>query len=326
MVVRRSRAPTERATPAQRVIAVMAVIAAQLAIGALVAMGALVAGCGRRPQGSTEPVYATAPPPGVTEPYVIGVHPLHNPRRLDAVFGPLVEHLSRVTGRPFRLEASRSYEAFEEKLRRRTLAFALPNPYETVRCTAAGYHVLAKLGDDAGFHGILLVRGDAGIETVADLRGKKIAFPAPTALAATMLPQMFLHEHGLEIGRDYQAVYVGSQDSSIMSVYRGEVTAAATWPPPWQSLSKERPELARALVVRWTTDSLPNNGFVVRDDVPLDVARAVQAELIRPHADASGRYLPAETELGRFVAADATTYAPVRAFLQRFAERVRQLP
>lgn len=300
--------------------------AVALALVALVAAATVLMGCGRRAQSSPEPVYATAPPPGVTEPYVIGVHPLHNPRRLDAAFGPLVEHLSRVTGLPFRLEASRSYEAFEEKLRRRSLAFALPNPYETVRCTAAGYRVLAKLGDDAGFYGILLVRRDAGIGSVADLRGKKIAFPAPTALAATMMPQMFLYEHGLVVGRDYQAVYVGSQDSSIMSVYRGEVAAAATWPPPWRTLSKERPELARELVVRWTTDPLPNNGFVVRDDVPTDVARAVQSELLRPHADASGHYLAAETELGRFGPADETTYAPVRDFLRRFAEQVRPLP
>ncbi|MEZ4694041.1 MAG: PhnD/SsuA/transferrin family substrate-binding protein [Aliarcobacter sp.] len=49
--------------------------------------------------------------------------------------------------------------------------------------------VFAKMGDDENFRGIFLVRKDSGIKNFEDLKGKKISYPAPTALAATILPQ-----------------------------------------------------------------------------------------------------------------------------------------
>lgn len=41
--------------------------------------------------------------------------------------------------------------------------------------------------------------------------------------------------------------HVGSQESSIMSVYLHHSAAAATWPAPWISFQKERPEAAKEL-------------------------------------------------------------------------------
>lgn len=276
--------------------------------------------CGRQ-TASPAPGYRATPPTALPREYVFGVHPLHNPRRLDATFGPLTAHLARATGVRLRLEASRSYPAFDEKLAARVFDFALPNPYQTLASLEHGYGVIAKMGDDQNFRGILLVRRD-GAQELSALAGTRIAFPAPTALAATMMPQLYLQRHGLLAYRDYQPVYVGSQDSSIMSVYLGDVAAAATWPPPWRALSHERPELARELEVRWQTDSLLNNGVVARDDVPPAVSAAFAAALVHLHESDEGRALLAKLELSRFEAATAQTYQPVRAFLQEYQREV----
>lgn len=284
----------------------------------------VVTACGR-PPAAPAPSYRETPPVALPRVYVFGVHPLHNPRRLDAMFGPLTEHLARESGVRLRLEASRSYPAFDEKLRARAFDFALPNPYQTVGCLQHGYRVIAKMGDDQNFRGILLVRRD-GARELSDLVGQRIAFPAPTALAATMLPQLYLQQRGLLAWRDYQPVYVGSQDSSIMSVYLGSVAAAATWPPPWRALSRERPELARELEVRWETASLLNNGVVVRDDVPPEVAAAFTAALVHLHERDAGRALLERLELSRFEAASSETYEPVREFLRRYERDVGPEP
>ncbi|MEW6645923.1 MAG: phosphate/phosphite/phosphonate ABC transporter substrate-binding protein [Pseudomonadota bacterium] len=297
----------------QRIAAIL------LAVFAVLALNACHSGEGSEYTPTFAPVAASAEPV-----YVFGVHPLHNPQRLHEVFGPLMAYLStRIDGARFRLEASRNYAAYDEKLYARQFHFALPNPYQTINAVKQGYRVFGKMGDDENFRGIILVRKDSGIREVRDLRGKAVSYPAPSALAATMLPQYFLHSHGIDVMHDVDNRYVGSQESSIMNVYLGDVAAGATWPPPWRALSRERPELAAALEVRWQTDPLPNNGLVVLPDVPVAIVAQVERLLFSLHESAEGRALLSRMELSRFEPADNATYQPVREFIRRFSAEVR---
>lgn len=280
--------------------------------------------CQSGAQGSYAPTYVDVPP-GQVE-YVFAIHPLHNPNRLLEVYGPIVDRLNaRVPGVHFRFEASRNYAEFERKLRERKVHFALPNPYQTVTCTQQGYRVFGKMGDDHLFRGIILVRADAGIRRVEDLKGKAICYPAPTALAATLMPQFYLHTHGLDVNRDVRNVYVGSQESSIMNVYLGLSSAGATWPVPWMAFQRKHPDLARQLVLRWQTETLPNNSLVARDDVPGALVRQVAEVLFTLQQDEEGRGLLAEIPISRFEPATEATYDPVRRYLREFSSRVRPL-
>ena len=283
--------------------------------------------CGERPA-SVDPTPQYSPQGKVDTPvYVLAIHPLHNPARLFEVYGPLVDHLNRqIPALTFALEASRNYEEFERKLSQRQVAFALPNPYQTLKAMDHGYRVIAKMGDDAQFRGLLLVRRDGGITQVNDLRGRKVAYPAATALAATLLPQAFLHSQGLDVNRDIENVYVGSQESSILNVYLGRVAAAATWTQPWQAFQKTHPAQAGELVVQWETAPLINNSVVVRDDVPTATADRVAQELASLHTTPQGRALLAAMELTRFERADDARYQVVRDFIDTFQRTVRPLP
>jgi phosphonate transport system substrate-binding protein len=138
-----------------------------------------------------------------------------------------------------------------------------------------------------------------------------------------MLPQYFLNTHGLRVMRDVENRYVGSQESSVMNVFLGHTAAGATWPPPWRAMIKERPELAEQLEVKWQTGSLPNNGLVVRRDIPQPLIDRVARLLFELHTHAEGRALLERMELSRFEPADDTTYQPVRDFLKTFATEIR---
>lgn len=256
--------------------------------------------------------------------YRFGIHPLHNPTRLHEIFSPVMEYLSsNIEGVDFKVEASRNYAAYDKKLFGGEFDFSLPNPYQTVRSLEHGYRVFGKMGDDENFRGIILVRKDSGITSIADLKGKAISYPAPTALAATMMPQYYLNTHGLKVMKDVDNRYVGSQESSIMNVFLGDTAAGATWPPPWRALSKERPQLAEQLEIKWETKSLPNNGLVVRKNIPDKLVRQVAKLLFELHSHEEGRVILERMELSRFEAASDTTYDPVRTFLATFRKEVR---
>lgn len=288
-------------------------------------LAGLVTACGRPGPEEGLPRYSRLPTDSRTE-YVFAVHPLHTPARLFAIYGPIIDRIrAECPDLRIRLEASKDYRAFEEKLAAREVHFALPNPYQTLRCQSAGYRVFGKMGDDHHFRGIILVRRDSGIASIPDLKGKSISYPAPSALAATLMPQYYLQVHGLDLARDTRTIYVGTQESVIMNVYLGLTDAGATWPVPWLAFLQEHPEEASSLVVKWQTEALPNNGLVVRDDVPEAVVRRVERILFSLHQDPEGRRLLARIPLSRFEPATAETYTPVRVFLKRYSTRVRPL-
>ncbi len=255
---------------------------------------------------------------------LFGVHPLHNPERLHEVYGPVIDYLNtRLVSCRVELEASRSYDEYDKKLYGRHFHFALPNPYQTINALPQGYRVFGKMADDSEFRGIILVRKDSRIEQVADLKGKAVSFPAPTALAATMMPLYYLHTHGVDVNQDIQRLFAGSQESSIMHVYLGTSAAGATWPPPWKTFAERNPEFAAALVVKWETPPLINNSLVVRDDVPAEVVDQVAALLFDLHTHEAGCRLLAAIPLARFEAATNETYQPVHDFMEQYHAAVR---
>lgn len=281
-------------------------------------------GCSAEPDIDYTPVFTEKD--NQVKTYRFAIHPLHNPARLYEVFNPLMHYLSRnIEGVEFTTESSKNYADFNGKLKQQSIAFALPNPYQTLLAIDKGYRVIAKMGDDENFKGIILVRKDSNIKHPTDLKGKSVSYPAPTALAATMLPQYYLQQHGLNIQTDIDNRYVGSQESSIINAFVGNTAAAATWPPPWKALSDERPELKKQLKIIWQTEPLPNNSIVARSDVPEPLIKQVQHLLATLHTHEEGQQILKGMYLSKYELADNQTYQVVQEFIDKFEKTVRPL-
>ncbi|MCC6132109.1 MAG: PhnD/SsuA/transferrin family substrate-binding protein [Acidobacteria bacterium] len=263
--------------------------------------------------------------PGARMPvYRFAVHPLHNPSKLSQAYQPLLDYLNRHQREVhLTLEASRDYASFEDKYKKGKPEFLLPNPWQTLRAIEAGYRVIAMAGEAADFKGLLVARRDSGLRHPADLKGKRVSYPARTALAACIMPQSFLHSHGINVTKDLENKYVGSQESAIMNVYLRLTDAGATWPPPWRAFQREHPEEARDLVVLWETEPLLNNSVMVRRDVPGARVEEIQALLLALNGNDEGRAILAGMETARFLPAADGDYDAVRDYVARFEREVR---
>ena len=288
-------------------------------------MAGLLLACGPPP--AEQPLrYSAQPAPGTLPVYRFAVHPLHNPQKLSAAYQPLMDHLNaQLQGAQLVLEAARDYQAFEQKYAAREPAFLLPNPWQTLQAIKRGYHVIAMAGDAQDFKGIFIVRKDSAIQKPADLKGQVVSYPSPTALAAAIMPQYFLHTNGLDVNRDIQNIYVGSQESSIMHVYLGKAAAGATWPPPWRLFQQDHPREASALKVVWETEALINNSVMVRDDVPAALRDQVKRLLLGLAQTPSGPAILAGMGTAKFHAADDASYQVVAQYAQRFEHLVRPI-
>lgn len=268
--------------------------------------------------------YSTAPAQKHAITYRLAVHPLHNPQKLFAAYQPLVDHLNhQLHDIHIELEASRDYQAYEQKFRHREAELLLPNPWQTIQAMKVGYHVIAMVGDADDFKGIFIARQDSAIKEPTDIKGKVVSYPSPTALAAAIMPQYYLHMKGVNINRDIQNIYVGSQESSIMNVYLGKSIVGATWPPPWRSFKLDHPAEAAKLKVIWETPPLINNSVMVRDDIPLNIRKQIQDILLNLGKTSQGKTILNGMQTANMHMANNASYDVVRDYIKHFEQEVR---
>jgi len=281
-------------------------------------------GCEQSNDTAQGPVYSETPAETIIPLYHLAVHPLHNPIKLAEAYQPLIDYLNQhISDARFELEASRDYQAYEIKFRAREPEFLLPNPWHTLEAMKVGYQVIAMAGDADDFKGIFIVRKNSNIRSPSDLKGKVISYPSHTALAACIMPQYYLYTHGIDINRDVENRYVGSQESSIMNVYLGESAAGATWPPPWRLFQSDHPIQAADLKVIWETPALMNNSVMIRNDIPTTVRDRVRTLLLSLAETSEGRTILSGMATTRFHAANDTSYDRVRDYVAEFEKRVR---
>jgi phosphonate transport system substrate-binding protein len=103
-----------------------------------------------------------------------------------------------------------------------------PTPI-AVNC--AGYVPFAIMGTKDGTFGYemeIIVPADSPIKSPADLKGKKLAFTAPTSNSGFKAPSVLLEsEFKLVAKRDYEPVFSGKHDNSVLGVANKDYEAAA---------------------------------------------------------------------------------------------------
>lgn len=255
------------------------------------------------------------------------VHPLYNPQLLHQKFQPVMAYLGRqIPGTVFDLETANDYADFERKLKERKADCALPNPYHATLAQDWGYHVIAKMGDDSVFKGIFIVRKDSPIKLPTDLKGKVMAYPAPTALAAAMMPQLYLQKHGVDVQTEISNIYVGTHNSSIMNAYLKQSAASATWPAGWKAFQQSNPAEAADLRVIWETPTLIQNAVITRNDVAGELDAKVTQLLTTLQDTDEGRLLLADIDTTSFVPARNQDFDVVRRFIKEYNTAVNKQP
>lgn len=294
---------------------------------ALLLFIALLSGCQNESKKEAyTPQYSTTPPLLDKNIYVFGIYAGDNPNRTLEMYQPMVDYInSHLKNGKLRIETSRNLPSFNEKLFSGRFDFSVANPYAVVTSIQKGYHVFGKMGDDDIFKGLIIVRKESPIKSINDLKGKIISYPHSTALAAAIMPQWYFYQHGLDIEKDIKNSYVGSQESSIMNVYLKKSDAACTWPPPWNNFIKQRPEMAKELMVKWETPSLINNGLVVRNNISKNVVNEVGEILFSLHTNEEGRSILRAQGISCYEKANDKTYEPVRKFLKTFEDKVHPI-
>lgn len=223
-----------------------------------------------------------------SEVYILGIHPYANPQTLFGDYEFIIKYLEqKIPNTKFKLEASKDYADYEDKLSKKRFDFSLPNPYQTIYSFKYGYHVIVKMTPDEDFGGLIITKKGSKIKSFTDLENKTICVVSPSAVAATMLPLMFLNENGVNVSKDLKVRYVGSQDSTILNAKSGECDISGSTVRFFRSWSNKNPDLAKEITVLWKTEPFVHNAIIAKDDVPADIRKKVADALVQLSKDPS---------------------------------------
>lgn len=157
--------------------------------------------------------------------------PVEDPAVYENVFADFLAHLAKVTGKRIRWFPAESYAAQVEAMRSGRLHIAGvaagPTPFAV---NLAGFVPLVGMerkGDRSiGYTLRLITHRDSAIKSVADLKGRRVAHVAPSSNSGDIAPRALFKAMGIIPGKDYEVLYSGKHDNSIMGVVNRDYDAA----------------------------------------------------------------------------------------------------
>jgi phosphonate transport system substrate-binding protein len=158
--------------------------------------------------------------------------PVEDPSVYAEVWEGFIEHMEEVTGKEVQFFPVQSNAAQLEAMRAGRLHIAGFNTGSNpIAVACAGFRPFAMMAAEDGSFGYemeIISYPGSGIETVEDIKGKKLAFTQETSNSGFKAPSALLgSEFGMEAGTDYEPVFSGSHDTSVIGVANKDYPAAA---------------------------------------------------------------------------------------------------
>lgn len=174
---------------------------------------------------------------------VIGLLPGESAPTVMRLNEPLRIYLEKRLGIPVELVVGANYAATGEALRfgRLDIAYLGPVTYilQSRRTRLEPFSRPSHAVVGPTFQAVVIVPKDSPAKSLADLKGKEIAFGDPASTSGTWVPRYQLLEAGLVSGRDYTLRVLGAHDAVALAVANKKVAAGGLSMPIYQRLIKE---------------------------------------------------------------------------------------
>ena len=158
--------------------------------------------------------------------------PVEDPAQFREVWAGFLAHMEKELGREVIFFPVQSNAAQIEAMRAGRLHIAGFNTGSVpLAVNCAGFvpaTMMASADGSYGYEMELLTHRASGIESVEDLRGRTVAFTAPTSNSGFKAPSVLLEaEFGLLAERDFTTAFSGRHDNSVLGVLQRDYDAAA---------------------------------------------------------------------------------------------------
>ena len=235
--------------------------------------------------------------------------PVEDPAVYAKVWDGFIKHMETVTGKKVQFFPVQSNAAQIEAMRAGRLHVAGFNTGATpLAVNCAGFVPFAIMAGNEGQFGYemeIITYPGSGIQKIADLKGRKLAFTAETSNSGFKAPSALLRsEYKLEAGKDYTAVFSGKHDNSILGVANKDYDAAAIANEVMHRMMDRGVVKKEQIVTIYKSQTFPTTGY--------GYAYNLKPELAKKVRDAFFTYPWAGSELEKeFGKQGVTKFAPI---------------
>jgi phosphonate transport system substrate-binding protein len=233
--------------------------------------------------------------------------PSQNAETLEAKAKPLEKLLGDKLGIPVKVSVSTNYNTIIEAMASKQVdvGFLPPSAYvlahDEKKPAAADILLQAQrfgVEDATGkpttelvdfYKSMIIVKADSPIKTLADLKGKKIAWQDVTSAAGYTYPAYVLKKAGIDPEKDVTGITIKGHDKGVLAVLNGEVDAAAIFQDARNIVAKDVPDVFSKTRVLEFSDKIPNDTISVRPDMDKAWQTKIQQAFIDIGKDPEGQ-------------------------------------
>jgi phosphonate transport system substrate-binding protein len=139
------------------------------------------------------------------------------------------------------------------------------------------------------YKSMFIVKKDSGIDSLEDLKGKKIGYQNVTSSAGYVWPAASLMDVGLDPLKDVQPVTLKGHDQAVISLLNGDIDAAVTFQDARTIVQKDYEDVFDQTKVIHYTEPIPNDTVAVQSDMDEDLRKDIQEAFINIGKDEEGK-------------------------------------
>jgi len=177
------------------------------------------------------------------------------------------------------------------------------------------------------YAGILIVRADSGITSLADLKGKTMCWVDANSTSGYIIPNIMLMANGIDPETDFaKTVEAGSHNNVVAAVYNGDCDVGACYSDARSSIEEDYPDVKEQVIILATTTDIPNDGVDFIKDFPQDLRdKIVNALLEISQTEEGAAALETIYSISGLQAVDDSFYDAFRADLSKAGMDIEEL-
>ena len=223
-------------------------------------------------------------------PITFDVVPQFTAAKIHTTWAPLLQRVGKDAGLCFELKIAASIPEFEQSFLRGQAQFAFVNPYHAVMAYQKHKYMPLLADGHEALTGILVVRKDSPIQSIAALDDKPLAFPAPNAFAASLLIRAELAKKKIHI----QPMFVKNHSNVYRAVIAQDMLAGGGVN---NTLEGESPEVQSQLRVLYETQAYTPHPVITHPSVSQEVRERFFKAMVKLTQDAEGQKLLSQVNL-----------------------------
>jgi phosphonate transport system substrate-binding protein len=168
-------------------------------------------------------------PVSCADSYKLSMLPRYSTEEINARIVPLAKYLSKKTGLKITPTLTSTFDQYTKQLLNGSIDIGYQNPFIYVLASDA-HEVMAmaiKGKDHDKFRGIIITAANSSLNTVNDLKGKRISIVGYTSAGGYLSQKLTLKENGIDVEKDctLEEAQENKQENVLFSVFTGDVDA-----------------------------------------------------------------------------------------------------